>query len=188
MVNDVLESATICGEWIVCCSSWISLLPTITSWSMEHVLFVAADCVSMEGTVTPRFPELKIFFKQIRFNHITEYHISHNSLKWINNNLFFIKTSQTLQWNHKKSWHAGLIKTSQKVHLKIVFWNHKWHARNRKAFNKFPHPVTYRAPKTQPRKILTRLHLILITCKLPIRRATFSSRRGEIHKTIILNI
>jgi len=47
-----------------------------------------------------------------------------------------------------------------------------------------PIPLHIRAPQTQPSKVLTRLHLILVTCKLPIRRATFSSRRGEIHKTI----
>jgi len=37
-----------------------------------------------------------------------------------------------------------------------------------------PHPVTYQSPKTQEPPLL----LIFITCKLPIRRATFSSRRG----------
>jgi len=53
-----------------------------------------------------------------------------------------------------------------------------------KNLTSFPIPLHIRAPKTQPSKVLPRQHLILITCKLPIRRATFSSRRGEIHKTI----
>jgi len=53
-----------------------------------------------------------------------------------------------------------------------------------KHLTSFPIPLHIRAPKTQPTKVLTRLHLILITCKLLIRRATFSSRRGEIHKSI----
>jgi len=51
-----------------------------------------------------------------------------------------------------------------------------------KHLTSFPILLHIRAPKTQPRKVLTRLHLILVTCKLPIWRATFSSRRGEIHK------
>jgi len=55
-----------------------------------------------------------------------------------------------------------------------------------KRLTSFPIPSHIRAPKTQTRKVLTRLHLILITCKLPIRRATFSSRRGESHKTTLL--
>jgi len=41
-----------------------------------------------------------------------------------------------------------------------------------------PHPVTYQSPKTlEPIPLL-----VFATCKLPIRRATFSSRKGEIHK------
>jgi len=53
-----------------------------------------------------------------------------------------------------------------------------------KHLTSFHIPLHIRAPKTQPRKFLTRLRLILVTCKLPIRRTTSSSRRGEIHKTI----
>jgi len=37
-----------------------------------------------------------------------------------------------------------------------------------KNLTSFPIPLHIRAPKTQPRKVLKRLHLILITCKLPM--------------------
>jgi len=39
------------------------------------------------------------------------------------------------------------------------------------------HPVTYQSSKTLEPPLL----LFWITCKLLIRRETFSSRRGEIH-------
>jgi len=38
-----------------------------------------------------------------------------------------------------------------------------------------------RAPKTHVREIHSRTQLFLVTCKLPMQRHQFPSRRGEIH-------
>ncbi|KEH16677.1 hypothetical protein MTR_0117s0110 [Medicago truncatula] len=47
--------------------------------------------------------------------------------------------------------------------------------------NKDPHPVTYQSDPRQHVRSHSLQQLFLITCKLPIRRATFPSRRATNH-------
>jgi len=60
-----------------------------------------------------------------------------------------------------------------------------------KHLTRFPIPLHIRAPNDTVRGSHSQRqhnYLVFITYKLPIRRATFSSKRGEIHKTILLSM